>query len=77
MKAPIIGSRVTANDTVSGLSQRRHAFSPVCPTIPAKKASKMNQPSKSDSIHPIADVLHPSKLRKESEDSPSSVTGTA
>ena len=59
MNAPIIGSSVTANDIVSGGSQRRHAFSPVCPTMPAKNASKMNHESKSDSIQPSAAVSSP------------------
>ena len=64
MKAPIIGSSVTANDIVSGGSQRRHAFSPVCPTIPAKKANNMNHESKSDSIHPNAAVFSPMRIEK-------------
>ena len=62
INVPIIGSNVTANDIVSGGSQRRQAFRPVCPTIPARNANVTNHASKSEVSQPIGDVFSPKSI---------------
>lgn len=78
MKVPIIGSNVTANDIVSGGSHLKQAFSPVCPTIPARKARMTNHPNKSDLTQPVGEVFSPKTIDIGiNKTAPINVTGNA